>query len=122
MFFRKCLSLACSAWVLTSGVRAQLAVQPMPAAVTQAGPHAAALPEFRPNRNEMLARYKQAAVMDSVVKNTAFKTSILPNWQSDGERFWYRNVLKDSTFEYWLVDPAKAGKKPAIDQARLAAA
>lgn len=83
---------------------------------------ATVLPRYQPTRNEMLERHRKAAILDSVVRQTVFKTTIQPNWQPGGERFWYRNLLRDSSWEYWLVDPAKGSRQPAFDQHRLAAA
>ncbi len=81
------------------------------------------MPAYRPSRDEMLARYRKAAALDSIAnRNLVFKTSVVPNWQADGESFWYRNVLKDSVVEYLYVNAAKATKQKAFDHTRLAQA
>jgi len=44
-----------------------------------------------------------------------------PTWLDDGERFWY-SVRSDRGLEFMLVDPAADTRRPAFDNARLAAA
>src|SRR5688500_16183814 len=77
---------------------------------------------YKPSRAEMLKRYQHAALMDSITKNTVFKTSVQPYWQENGNTFWYRNTLKDSVTEYILVDAAKRTKTLAFDHQKLATA
>ena len=79
------------------------------------------LPAFSPTRTEMLQRYKVATERDSMVRKTAFKLSVMPNW-SGSSAFWYRNVLADSITQYFLVDPITINKKPLFDVDKLAAA
>ncbi len=81
----------------------------------------AALPEYRPTRDEMLTRYRNAALLDSNARRKAFKLTVSANWQKDGETFWYRNILADTTMEYFLVNAAKGNKQKAFDQTKLAA-
>src|SRR5688572_7660748 len=80
------------------------------------------LPPYTPSRSEMLDRYRAVAKLDSVVKNTTFKTSVQANWQQGGNALWYRNVLKDSVVEYIYVDVEKREKQKAFDQEKTAAA
>lgn len=79
------------------------------------------LSPFTPSRSEMLQRYKVAADKDSLVRKTAFKLSVTPNW-SGGSAFWYRNVLADSAMQYFLVDPNTNTKKPLFDAEKVAEA
>ncbi|RYG03856.1 MAG: hypothetical protein EOO02_07455, partial [Chitinophagaceae bacterium] len=46
---------------------------------------------YKPKHDEMLARYKAAALRDSAVKNTIYKASITPHWSPDESGFWYTN-------------------------------
>lgn len=78
------------------------------------------LSSFSPTRSEMLQRYKLATEKDSLVRKTAFKLSVTPNW-SGGSAFWYRNILADSAMQYFLVDPNTNTKKPLFDAEKLAA-
>jgi dipeptidyl aminopeptidase/acylaminoacyl peptidase len=80
------------------------------------------LPQYKPTRDEMMNRYRQANLLDSTIRNKVFKTNVQANWQADGESFWYRNFLKDSTLEYIYVDAAKGQKQKAFDHTRLAQA
>ena len=82
----------------------------------------AALPQYKPTRDEMLNRYKQATLLDSTIRNKVFKTNLQANWQPDGESFWYRNSLKDSVLEYIYVNAANGTKQKAFDHAKLAQA
>ena len=81
------------------------------------------LPAYRPSREEMMQRYKKAASLDSIGnRNLVFKSNVQPNWQPDGESFWYRNFLKDSTLEYIYVNAAKGIRQKAFNPQRLAQA
>ncbi|HEY1200140.1 MAG TPA: prolyl oligopeptidase family serine peptidase [Niastella sp.] len=75
--------------------------------------YAQSLPLFQPTREEVLNAYKSASLLDSLAKNAILKGNIRAHWQSDNKSFWYRNVLADSSREYWLVD-AKTGTKTKI--------
>lgn len=75
---------------------------------------------FQPTHAEMMKRYLRAAWIDSVTKNTVFKTTVTANWLADGKAFWYRNQLKDSVQEYIYVDAAKGKKQPAFNRQQLA--
>jgi len=76
---------------------------------------------FQPTHEEMLNRYIRAAVIDSITKNVVFKTAVAANWQTDGQAFWYRNLLKDSVQEYIYVEVKRLVKQPLFDRQRLAA-
>ena len=77
---------------------------------------------YQPTRAEMTERYQQAVLLDSLARGAALRLSLTPNWQKDGNGFWYRNNGKDSTAEYMFVDAATGRKRTAFDAARLAAA
>lgn len=47
-------------------------------------------------------------------------TDIIPNWLSEGDRFWYRYLRADGR-HYLLVDPAKKEQHPLFDRMKLAA-
>ncbi len=67
------------------------------------------------------AAYDRATNWQKRADNSAFKLTIDAHWL-DNHRFWYRNALKDSVREYWLVDAEKATKSHPFDQIKLAAA
>lgn len=79
------------------------------------------LPAFAPTREQMLQRYKTATERDSLVRRTAFKLNVTPNW-SGSSAFWYRNALPDSQSEYLFVDPVKNVKRPLFDANKMATA
>jgi dipeptidyl-peptidase 4 len=54
------------------------------------------------------------------IKTLAFKTNVVPRFIGTSDRFWYRNETR-SGVEFVLVDPALNTRRPAFDQARLAA-
>lgn len=74
---------------------------------------------YKPTREEVLQSYKSAALLDSLAKNSVFKSRVKANWQSDG--FWYKNNLADSSTEYWWVNLAAGTRQKAFDQAKLSA-
>ena len=78
------------------------------------------LPAYKPTRIEVLKRYRQAAMLDSAIRNKVYRSSVQANWQADGETFWYRNTLKDTTLEYIYVDARAKVKRKAFDHERLA--
>jgi len=80
------------------------------------------LPQYKPTRDEMMRRYHEANLLDSTIRNKVFKTNVQANWQADGESFWYRNFLKDSTLEYIFVDVLQAQKRKAFDHTKFAQA
>jgi dipeptidyl aminopeptidase/acylaminoacyl peptidase len=79
-----------------------------------------ALPAYRPSREEMMNRYKQAGLLDSLARNKVYRSNVQANWQADGEHFWYRNMLKDTMMEYIYADASKSEKHKAFDHAKLA--
>lgn len=81
--------------------------------------NAQSLPLYQPTREEVLNAYEAASVLDSLAKNAILKGNIRAHWQPDNKSFWYRNVLADSSREYWQVE-AKTGIKTKItDTTRL---
>jgi hypothetical protein len=80
------------------------------------------LPAYQPNPAELSASYKRMTLMDSLTKGSVLKTQVQPNWLTDGQSFWYRNVLKDSLTEYLVVKPGENKRTPAFDNAKVAAA
>jgi dipeptidyl aminopeptidase/acylaminoacyl peptidase len=118
MTYRKCLAFAFLT-LFNGVVNAQHGPQLSKPSAVKAS---TALPAYRPTREEILTRYRKAAIMDSVVRNKVFKTTVQPNWQPDGQTFWYRNALKDTALEYYFVDAAKGTKQKAFDHVELAQA
>jgi dipeptidyl aminopeptidase/acylaminoacyl peptidase len=80
------------------------------------------LTPYKPSRSEMLNRYAKAQLLDSIAKNTVFKSNVQANWLQGGNKFWYRNILKDSVREYLIVDAVNGEKGKAFDHEKLAAA
>jgi len=80
------------------------------------------LPPYHPSPAEMISRYKKAQLLDSMAKNTVFKSNVHANWLQGGSSFWYRNILKDSAREYIIVNAIKGEKRKAFDHEKLAAA
>ncbi|MEO5563451.1 MAG: DPP IV N-terminal domain-containing protein, partial [Chitinophagaceae bacterium] len=81
-----------------------------------------ALTQYKPTHDQIIKRYKEMVMLDSVARNSVFKTNVIANWQSDGNGFWYRNTLKDSVINYIYADAAKGTKQSAFDHAQLAKA
>lgn len=77
---------------------------------------------YHPDEEEMTGRYKHARLLDSISRNTVFKSTVRANWSIDGRSFWYVNTLKDSVKEYILTDATTGKKRPAFDHAKMAAA
>jgi len=75
--------------------------------------NAQTLTRFQPTHEQMVERYKRAERIDSLTKNSVFKSTVEAHWANDGESFWYCNILKDSAREYFRVD-AVTGKKEKI--------
>ncbi|HEU4387200.1 MAG TPA: DPP IV N-terminal domain-containing protein, partial [Blastocatellia bacterium] len=70
----------------------------------------------RPKANyDLAARWTTAKVAKLV-----FDTSVTPHWLESGERFWYSYETSQGK-KWWMVDPAKKGKTPLFDNAKMAA-
>ena len=54
------------------------------------------------------------------VTKLVFDTSVAPHWLESGERFWYSYETSQGK-KWWMVDPAKKGKTPLFDNAKMAA-
>ncbi|MVT09016.1 S9 family peptidase [Chitinophaga tropicalis] len=80
------------------------------------------LPPYQPDREEVQVSYRDAAVLDSIIKGKAYKLSVRSHWDADEKGFWYKNYLADSTSEFIRVTIAKAVKTPAFDHVKMAAA
>jgi dipeptidyl aminopeptidase/acylaminoacyl peptidase len=94
----------------------------VPILITFLGLHtsyAQSLPLYQPTRDEVLNAYKSASLLDSLAKNAILKGNIRANWQSDSKGFWYRNVLADSSREYWQVDARTGVKTKLTDTSAL---
>jgi dipeptidyl aminopeptidase/acylaminoacyl peptidase len=78
--------------------------------------------DYRPSHEEIVQRYRDGAILDSLARNTVFKSTVAAHWQADSKTFWYRNLLKDSITEYIYADAAAGTKRLAFDHAQLATA
>ena len=67
------------------------------------------------------ADYERANALRTKFQGLAVNIPERPNWIEKTPRFWYRKSVKGGN-EFVLVDAEKAVKKPAFDQAKLAAA
>jgi dipeptidyl aminopeptidase/acylaminoacyl peptidase len=81
--------------------------------------YAQTLPLYQPTRDEVLNAYKEASRLDSLAKNAILKGNIRAHWQADNKTFWYRNVLADSSREYWQVDARTGVKTKITDTTKL---
>jgi len=84
--------------------------------------HAQEVSRFQPTHEQLIARYKRAAKLDSLTKDAVFRMSVEAHWASDEKSFWYKNTLKDSATEYVEVDAASGRKRAAFDVPMLASA
>ncbi|MES2646172.1 MAG: prolyl oligopeptidase family serine peptidase [Bacteroidota bacterium] len=81
---------------------------------------AQSLPQYLPDQNEIAASYKKTALLDSLARNSVFKTNINARWLKDNKRFWYKNLVAANKSEYVLVDAVKNTKEPAFDHVKMA--
>src|SRR5688572_17104026 len=51
-----------------------------------------------------------------------YRDRVEPHWFANDAKFWYRNLLKNGTREFVLVDAEKGKRGPAFDHAKLATA
>ncbi|HEY5405817.1 MAG TPA: prolyl oligopeptidase family serine peptidase [Ginsengibacter sp.] len=78
------------------------------------------LQQYKPSHEEIITRYKESALRDSLAKNTILKTSVRPTWFRNSSGFEYANILKDSAIEYVYVDAATGKKSKPFDNIKLA--
>jgi dipeptidyl aminopeptidase/acylaminoacyl peptidase len=74
---------------------------------------------YQPTREEVLNNYKDAARLDSLAKNAVLRGNIRAHWQHDNKGFWYRNILADSSREYWYVEARTGTKTKITDTTKL---
>jgi len=84
--------------------------------------HAQEVSRFQPTHEQLIARYKRAAKLDSLTKDAVFRMSVEAHWAPDEKSFWYKNTLKDSVTEYVEVDAASGRRRAAFDAPMLASA
>jgi len=59
--------------------------------------------------------------LPDAVNKLVFDLAVTPHWFSESDRFWYSYQTTEGT-HYYIVDPAKKGKTPLWDNAKVAAA
>ena len=74
------------------------------------------LPPYRPDRAEILQRYRKARYLDSIATRSIFRATVRPRWAADNNSFWYWNTGKDSVKEYIRVDVVH-GTRERLDRA-----
>lgn len=80
-----------------------------------------AFPRFTPGADELAAAYARSERADGD-RPRVYKARIVPHWFAGGDRFWYRNDLREGGREFVLVDASKGTRAPAFDHRRLAEA
>ena len=78
------------------------------------------LPQYNPSHEEIISRYKESSLRDSLAKNSIFKTSVRPTWLANGTGFFYTNILKDSVIEYVFVNTVTGKKTKLFNDIKLA--
>jgi dipeptidyl-peptidase 4 len=68
------------------------------------------------------ADYERAHALWRRTEGTVFKARVVPHWDAEGSRFWYRNDLPGSEREFIRVDAVRGVREPAFDHKKLAAA
>ncbi|HYW49827.1 MAG TPA: DPP IV N-terminal domain-containing protein, partial [Gemmatimonadaceae bacterium] len=69
--------------------------------------------EIRYDRAEQLLTWNSARLVTG--------DEVQPQWMKDGQRFWYRNKIRQGA-EFVVVDPVRAARETLFDNAKLAAA
>jgi dipeptidyl-peptidase-4 len=69
-----------------------------------------------------LADYERSERIAKWTQKKVFRTSVQPNWSTDGDRFTYRVDLADGEVEFITIDAVKGERQLAFDHAKLAAA
>lgn len=75
--------------------------------------------QYSPSKQDVVESYLKQARIDSLLKTIPLNARIQANWQQDNS-FWYIKHLPADGQEYYYVNAAKAIKKKAFDQERLA--
>jgi len=66
--------------------------------------------------------YARADALHAQTRDKVFGDRVLPHFDADGDRFWYRGDRADGAHEFMIVDAVSATRRPAFDHAKLAAA
>lgn len=91
-------------------------------AILEANAQQGTLQPFKPSTNEFLNIIKQAAALDTALRNVAATHTIVPFWQEDKTSFYYRKNLPGRNWQYVYVNPLSSTRKIAFDHDRLAKA
>ncbi len=65
--------------------------------------------------------YERANALWRRTEGTVFKARVVPHWDAEGSRFWYRNDLPGGEREFIRVDAVRGVREPAFDHKKLAA-
>ncbi|MEK0448932.1 MAG: Prolyl tripeptidyl peptidase precursor [Verrucomicrobiota bacterium] len=68
------------------------------------------------------ADYERAMSLAKRTDGKVLMRAVKPNWQPDGDTFWYKVETGGGGWEFVFVDCAKGTRAPAFDHAKLAAA
>lgn len=66
------------------------------------------------------ADYDRADKLRQSTRNTVFRKSVKPHWDSDGNRFWYKISTGPKTHEFVFVDAVAGSRGAAFDHAAFA--
>lgn len=75
---------------------------------------------YQPTPAEMLQRYHNIPLRDSITRKTVFGHNVDANWLPDGTSFWYVKAARDSTKTFYLVNAVNGKKKVITDAAKIA--
>jgi dipeptidyl aminopeptidase/acylaminoacyl peptidase len=75
---------------------------------------------FAPSASAQTPDYHRADVIRTAARYV-FGTNVQPRFLEDSVRFWYTSSGRDDRGVTYVVDPARANKRPLFDNARLAA-
>lgn len=74
---------------------------------------------YQPSRDEVLDSYKEAGTLDSLARNSVYKTNVDAHWQEDNKGFWYKNNLANGDSDFFYVNALTGVKQKAFDSAKL---
>ena len=77
---------------------------------------------YKPSHQELIASYQRSAMMDTTVSKKVYKSAVRPNWNPDGNSFWYRLSTGFNQFQFTMVDVLTHKKEIAFDHQKLASA
>lgn len=67
------------------------------------------------------ADYERMRQWQTAVRQTVYRSRVIPHWSTDDERGWYRLLVAQNEYEFIVFETTTGARRPAFDAEKLAA-